>query len=133
MRISLACAFATAAALTLPAAALAQQPPANTVKPYITSPLEGDANREVKLQTVIIPSGGGTPFHTHPGDQWEMVQEGEVTYTVRGQEPKLLKVGDAMYIPRGTIHRNQNLSDKPARTVELVIIDKGKPPTVAAQ
>jgi len=85
----------------------------------------------VRLQTVIIAPGGGTPFHTHPGDQWEMIQEGEITYTVKGQDPKVLKVGDSVYIPRGTVHRNQNLTDKPARTVELVIADKDKPPTEA--
>jgi quercetin dioxygenase-like cupin family protein len=109
----------------------AQQPPPNKVTPYITSPLEGDPAREVKLQTVQVPPGGATPFHRHPGDQWEMIQEGEITFTIQGQEPKVLKVGDAVYIPRGTVHRNQNLTDKPARTVELVIIDKGKPPTEA--
>jgi len=36
-------------------------------------------------------------------------------------------VGDSVYIPRGTIHRNQNMTDKPARTIELVILDKDKP------
>lgn len=117
-----------AAVLAVPAAVTrAQQPPANKVTPYITSPLEGDANREVKLQTVVFPPGGATAFHIHPGDQWETVQEGEITFTIKGQEPRVLKVGDAVYIPRGTIHRNQNLTDKPARTVELVIVDKGKP------
>lgn len=60
-------------------------------------------------------------------DQWTIVQEGEVTYTIKGQEPRLMKVGDSVYTPRGVIHRNQNLSDKSARTVELAIVDKDKP------
>jgi quercetin dioxygenase-like cupin family protein len=122
----------TAAVMALAPVAQAQQPPPNKVTRYIVSPLEDNAAREVRLQTVVVAPGGATAFHTHPGDQWEMIQEGEVTYTVKGQEPKVLKVGDAVYIPRGTIHRNQNLGDKPARTVELVIADKDKPPTVAA-
>ena len=29
-----------------------------------------------------------------------------------------------VYIPRGTVHRNQNLSGQPVRTVELMIVDK---------
>jgi quercetin dioxygenase-like cupin family protein len=41
----------------------------------------------------------------------------------------VLKAGDWVYIPRGTVHRNQNLSDKPARAVELNILDKDKPVT----
>jgi quercetin dioxygenase-like cupin family protein len=108
-------------------AAAWSQAPQNTVKQYFTTPLEKDATRIVRLQSVSIPAGGATPFHRHPGDQWEAVLEGEVSYTAKGQPPHLLKTGDSMYIPRGTVHRNQNLSDKPARTVELVIVDKDKP------
>jgi len=40
---------------------------------------------------------------------------------------RVLKAGESVYIPRGTIHRNQNLSDKPSRSVELNIIEKDKP------
>jgi quercetin dioxygenase-like cupin family protein len=115
--------------MAAPAALQAQQPPTNKVTPYITSPLEGDPLRVVRLQTVLIPPGGANQFHRHPGDQWEIVQEGEITYTAEGKEPKVLKAGDAVYIPRGTVHRNQNLTDQPARTVELVIVDEDKPQT----
>ena len=110
------------------AAAWSQTPPPNpNLKIYFTTPLENDASRIVRLQSVTIPPKGGNDFHRHPGDQWSAVQEGEVTLTVRGQPPRTLKVGDNAYIPRGTIHRNQNLTDKPARTIELNIIDKDKP------
>ncbi len=81
----------------------------------------------MKLQTVTIPPGASNEFHRHNGDQWAAVQEGEVTFTIKGQAPRTLKAGDSVYIPRGTIHRNQNLTDKPARSIELVIIDKDKP------
>jgi quercetin dioxygenase-like cupin family protein len=116
--------------IAVPAGLQAQEPPKNIViTPYITSPLERDPSRVVRLTTVLVPPGGATPFHRHPGDQWEMVQEGEITYTVRGEEPKVLKAGDVVYIPRGTVHRNQNLSGQPVRTVELMIVDKDKPHT----
>ena len=35
------------------------------------------------------------------------------------------------YVPRGTIHRQQNLSDKPARYIEMRVFDKGKPASEA--
>ena len=38
----------------------------------------------------------------------------------------MLKAGDGNYVPRGTIHRQQNLSDKPARYIVMNILDKGK-------
>jgi quercetin dioxygenase-like cupin family protein len=112
------------------AAAWSQTPAPNpNVKVYYTTPLENDASRIVRLQSVTIPAHGGNKNHRHPGDQWAAVQEGEVTFIAQGQPPRVLKAGDSVYIPRGTIHRNQNLSDKPARSIELNIMDKDKPQT----
>ena len=115
------------------AAALSQQarPPASgfQAKPYFEMPLEKDPSRLVRLQNVVIPPGAGNQFHRHPGDQWWAVQEGEVTFTVKGQQPKVMKAGDFVYVPRGTIHRNQNLSNNPARAIELNITDKDVPQT----
>jgi quercetin dioxygenase-like cupin family protein len=65
-------------------------------------------------------------IHRHTGDQWTAVQEGEITFTVKGQLPVVLKAGDSNYVPRGIVHRQQNLSDKPARHVVVNIFDKGK-------
>jgi len=109
--------------------AWSQTPPPNpNVTVYYTTPLENDPSRFVRLQSVNIPAKTGNNFHRHPGDQWSAVQEGEVTLTIQGQEPRTLKAGDSAYIPRGTVHRNQNLTDKPARSIELNIMDKDKPP-----
>jgi quercetin dioxygenase-like cupin family protein len=105
------------------------QTPAPNVdaKTYYTTPLENDASRVVRLRAVTFPARGDSGFHRHPGDQWNTVQEGEVTLTIKGQEPRTLKVGDYAYLPRGTVHRNQNLTDKPALVIELNIMDKDKP------
>ena len=115
------------------AAALSQQarPPASgfQAKPYFEMPLEKDPSRLVRLQNVVIPPGAGNQFHRHPGDQWWAVQEGEVTFTVKGQQPRVMKPGEFVYVPRGTIHRNQNLSKLPARSIELNITDNDKPQT----
>jgi quercetin dioxygenase-like cupin family protein len=96
-------------------------------KTYYTTPLENDASRVVRLRAVTFPARADSGFHRHPGDQWNTVQEGEVTLTIKGKEPRTLKVGDYAYLPRGTIHRNQNLTDKPALVIELNIMDKDKP------
>jgi quercetin dioxygenase-like cupin family protein len=96
---------------------------------YFELPLEKDPSRQVRLQSVVLPAGSGNQFHRHPGDQWWAVQEGEVTFTIKGQEPRLMKAGDWVYVPRGTVHRNQNLSGRPARSIELNITDKDKPQT----
>jgi quercetin dioxygenase-like cupin family protein len=113
----------------VPPAAWSQTPPQPNpnVTVYVNTPLENDASRIVRLQSIVIPPKTGNNFHRHPGDQWAAVQEGEVTLTIKGQTPRTLKVGDSVYIPRGTMHRNQNLTDKPARSIEVNIFDKGKP------
>ena|SRR5215470_13858221 len=109
------------------AVAWSQAPPNLNAKVYYRGPLENDASRYVLLLSLTLAPTEGTDFHRHPGDQWFAVQEGEVTFTIKGEAPRTMKVGDSVYIPRGTEHRNQNLTDKPARTVELDIMDKDKP------
>jgi quercetin dioxygenase-like cupin family protein len=110
-------------------AAWSQTPPQPNpnVTVYSTTPLEHDGLRIVRLQSITIPPKTGNNFHRHPGDQWSAVQEGEVTFAIKGQAPRTLKAGDSVYIPRGTVHRNQNLTDKMARSVEVNIFDKDKP------
>jgi quercetin dioxygenase-like cupin family protein len=101
-------------------------------KPYFQMPLEKDPSRVVRLQNVTLQPGAGNTFHRHPGDQWWAIQEGEITFTIKGQQPRVLKSGDYVYVPRGTVHRNQNLSNRPARAIELNITDKDKPQTEQA-
>jgi len=109
------------------ASAWSQTPPPFQNNRYFTMPLEKDPTREVGLQSVTMPPGSGNGFHRHPGEQWTAVQEGEVTFTIQGQPPKVMKAGDWNYVPRGTIHRQQNLSGRPARYIEMRIFDKDKP------
>jgi quercetin dioxygenase-like cupin family protein len=104
-----------------------QSPTNPNRKIYFSTPLEHSETVLVELATANVPPHGGSNFHTHPGDQWEAVQEGEVTLEMKGEPPRLLKTGESAYIPRGVVHRNRNLTDRPARTIELNIVDKGKP------
>ena len=115
------------AASLVAGSALSQNAPATQNNRYFTTPLEKDPSREVGLQSVTMQPGGGNQFHRHPGDQWTAIQEGEITFTVKGKPPQVLKAGESNYVPRGTVHKQQNLSDKPARYIEMRIFDKGKP------
>src|SRR5438045_8769665 len=95
----------------LAAVAWSQTPPQTPrfqPTPYFEVPLEQDASRVVRLQSVVLPAGAANQFHTHPGDQWWAVQEGEVTFTIKGQAPRVLTAGESMHVPPGTTHRNQS-------------------------
>ena len=124
-------AVAAAGLLAASAVSLAQQaqPPGFQPKAYFQVPLEKDPSRVVRMQNVVLPAGAANQFHRHPGDQWWSVQEGEVTFTIKGEQPRVLKAGDSVYVPRGTVHRNQNLTDKPARAIEVNVTDKDQPQT----
>src|SRR5258708_34011928 len=92
-------------------------------------PVQTEATREGGWKSVTMPAAADNHFHRHPGDQWPGVQEGESPFPIMGQPPLVLKAGDSNYVPRGVIHRQQNLSDKPARYIEMRVFDQGKPPT----
>jgi quercetin dioxygenase-like cupin family protein len=134
MRASLltAATLIVAATLATPASAQERVGPGPESTRYFSTPLEKDPSREVRLQQQFHKPGPGTGFHTHPGDQWEVVLEGEISYMVRGQPPRVMKTGESVYIPRGTVHRNENQSGKPARTLELLIVEKDKPQRIDA-
>ena len=130
MRTSMLRIAVVVAAGAIATAATAQTSPTGPAfsKRFFTTPLDKDASRNVQMQMQLhLPNRPGNPFHTHNGDQWEVVIEGEITFTVKGQEPRVLKAGEFVYIPRGTVHRNENKSDAPTRTIELLVMDKDKP------
>ena len=130
MRTSMLRKAVVVAAGAIATAATAQTSPTGPAfsKRFFTTPLDKDASRNVQMQMQLhLPNRPGNPFHTHNGDQWEVVIEGEITFTVKGQEPRVLKAGEFVYIPRGTVHRNENKSDAPTRTIELLVMDKDKP------
>jgi quercetin dioxygenase-like cupin family protein len=93
----------------------------------MTTPLTGDANREVKIINVVLPPGSDSGRHYHHGDQYTTVQEGEIHIAVEGTGDHVLKAGDVLHIDPMTVHRTQNMSGQAARTTELFIVAKGKP------
>ena len=124
---------AVAASIATAASAQTSNAPSGPAfaKRFFTTALEKDPSRVVQMQMELyLPNRPGKGFHMHNGDQWEAVIEGEITYTVKGQPPRVLKVGDSVYVPRGTIHGNENKSDAPARTISLYVMDKDKPQTI---
>lgn len=120
-----ACAVAACGALA--SNMQAAEPVKSQPTELMTTPLTGDATREVKVLNVLLPPGADSGRHYHHGDQYTTVQEGEIHIAVDGKGDHVLKAGDALHIDPMAVHRTQNMSDKPARTTELFIVAKGKP------
>jgi quercetin dioxygenase-like cupin family protein len=106
----------------------AQEMPRSKVTPIVSpSEISGIAGHEVLAITNDFVPGAGTPRHVHPGDQWTVVMDGEVTMIINDGAPRGMKVGEQIHIPAGVPHETYNRTDKPARTVEIFILEKGKP------
>ncbi len=71
----------------------------------------------------------GTAFgnHNHPGEEIIYVLEGELEYVVEGKAPVILKAGEVLFIPAGTIHSAKNTGKTKASELATYIVEKGKP------
>ncbi len=99
-------------------------------KPILSSPISGDDQKEIVVISVTLAPGAVSPHHTHPGDCVGAVVEGQVEVRAVGKEPRVVPAGTAFANPRGTVHQFVNSTDKPARMVTTLVVDKGKPRTV---
>jgi quercetin dioxygenase-like cupin family protein len=122
--------LAALAAVAFSASSGAAQQQTLRGKPTIIVPpseISGVPGHEVRAITNDFVAGAGTPRHVHPGDQWTVVQVGEVTMVVNDGEAKVMKVGEMIRIPAGVPHETYNRTDQPARTLEIFVLEKGKP------
>ncbi len=89
-----------AVALSSPSFAQQHQMPRGKPTPVITeSEISGVPGHQLRVITNDFVAGAGTPRHVHPGDQWTVVQTGEVTMIVNDGEAKVMKVGEMVRIP----------------------------------
>lgn len=119
---------ATASGTPVPAAGVTR--PGFDSKPILTSPISGDDQKEIVVISVLIAPGGSSPAHNHPGDCVGTVVEGQIELRAQGKEARPVSAGTAFANPRGTVHQFVNSSDKPARLLTTLVVDKGKPRTM---
>ena len=95
----------------------------------VIDPLPGEA---VQLKLDKTHTGGaldlwvvtndpqsGPPLHIHPhADELFYILEGTLTMQ-QGEEVSEVSAGDVVYIPKGVPHTFANLSDKPARSINV--------------
>lgn len=71
------------------------------------------------LMEVSLPRHSGPPPHEHGWDEAYYVTHGEVRFYLIGGE-QIIKAGEFLFAPGGTLHGFQGESDDPAR---MLIID----------
>jgi quercetin dioxygenase-like cupin family protein len=89
--------------------------------------------REVIQVIVELAPGTTAPRHSHPGEEVIYVLEGAWEYTLDGKPPVVLKTGDVLFIPAGTIHTARNVGRGKGSELATYIVEKGKPLLTLAQ
>jgi quercetin dioxygenase-like cupin family protein len=85
------------------------------------------AGREVIQVRVDFEPGVAFGKHSHPGAEVAYVLEGMLEYQFENEPPVTLKVGEAFFIPAGTIHAAKNVGTGNAAELATYIVEKGKP------
>src|SRR5687768_16576445 len=67
------------------------------------------SEREVVQVRVDFEPGVAFGRHSHPGEEIAYVIEGSLEYRVDGKLPVILKAGEVLFIPAGTIHSAKNV------------------------
>jgi len=124
-------AVATLAAFSIPGTAVAQQQGiTRTVLQHHDLSTPGQETVQARID--FAP---GTAFgkHTHPGEEIIYVLEGQLEYQVENKPPVMLKAGDVLFIPAGTVHAARNLSNSNAAELATYVVKKGKPLVVMSK
>ena len=85
------------------------------------------------LVETVLPPGAKEPRHTHPGDIFVYVMEGNITLHADGKPDQTLKTGEVFFVPAGQIHAADNPSAVPVKLLVTFFVEKGKPLTTHVQ
>ncbi len=92
----------------------------------LSVPLAGAEGLEVIVSDVMIPPNSRVPPHSHPGEEFVYVIEGEAVHVEEGREERVYKAGEAFAIPPGVVHAPYT-RDKPARAIVFRVHVEGEP------
>lgn len=76
---------------------------------------------------VELAVGGTAARHTHPGEEFVYVLEGTATFEMEGQPPRVIKPGDAFFIPALRPHIATNTGNVPLKMLSNYVLPTGKP------
>ena len=83
--------------------------------------------REAIQVRVEFDPGAAFGKHTHPGEEIIYVLEGTLEYQIEDKPPVMLKAGDVLFIPAGTVHSARNAGSSKGAELATYVVEKGKP------
>ena len=95
--------------------------------PLLKMVLPNTQNQEVAVYEVEYEPGGINPRHLHPAAITFHVLSGTGVWQEEGKPPVILKAGDSLFVPAGTIHSHWNPSTtERLRFLEFIVAEKDK-------
>jgi len=83
--------------------------------------------KHVVQARVELEPGAVVGRHTHPGEEISVILEGELTLEVDGQPARVVKAGEALFVPARTIHAGKNAGKGKAVVLATYVVEKGQP------
>ncbi|MBN1627883.1 MAG: cupin domain-containing protein [Deltaproteobacteria bacterium] len=109
------------------------QSPQVTKKILLKTSVTGDDTKEAVIVDALFDKGATTGRHTHPGDEYAVVLEGDLELLSEGSGSRLVGAGDAYHNPGSVIHEARNVGDGAARVIVTFIVKKDEAVTQQAQ
>ena len=85
------------------------------------------ANYEVVTAVVEIAPGFKAGLHTHPGDVFFQVTDGEFWLAIQGQPEKVFKAGEQGLVPSKAVHNEGAQGATAAKLIATYVVEKGQP------
>ena len=121
-------------AFSIPCALIAQATPAVPAAPsplkrtmLQTKALVSNPGREAITAKAELSVGGTAPRHSHSGEEIGYVLQGTAIAEVEGQPDRVLKAGDAFFVPPNTPHLVRNTGKVVWMAVSTYLNETGKP------
>jgi quercetin dioxygenase-like cupin family protein len=102
------------------------RPSDTTVKELMTRALEGQAGKEILMETVEYAPGGKSPPHRHNAQVFVYILDGQVRMQVKGAAPVTLGPGDTFYEGPNDVHEVSENASTTRSARFLVVMVKGK-------
>ena len=82
-----------------------------------------DEEARFRVKRIVVKPGGKLSLqkHQHRSEHWVIVQ-GKATVT-RGEEESVLTENQSTYIPKGVVHRLENVEAEPLHLIEVQVGD----------
>lgn len=94
----------------------------------VRSDLAGIAGRETVIYIADLKPGAVGGKHTHYGDEFVYILEGEIIVEPVGKEPIALQQGETAHLSPDVVHAAKNGSQSaPAKVLVFLVVEKGKP------